>query len=377
MSTTTMRNQSNSTEDAEWLEYRKIGMTVMRKCFLTALFCLLARGVSLASLADLDFHRMHREDAAERLLQAAQYPEAQAAYDALAADAPDPVARKMAEARAAVALGLQPNRYADGLARAAAIDDRAYATQARMQLMFARERFAELLEAYGDEDIAAWPERRLPTEPPFGRPDVRGLAFFDRGRAFRDAGEHAAAARDLAQAEALSESPERRAVILYKLASLYSATGESERVFETYLALARNGRVSWHFFQGVFRAAEYLRARERYDEALEVIALMRPEAFRGAIGMHVRGLTMRGRILAEAGRYAEAADAFRTILDNRAVSVDGRAAAKLALGRVRVAAGDLETARKAYRTLADWEEAKDDHREQARTALDALDQPPQ
>lgn len=101
----------------------------------------------------------------------------------------------------------------------------------------------------------------------------------------------------------------------------------------------------------VISAAGYLRERERYDEALDIL---NRRAWRTWDGFwFVRFVNAVGQTLSEAGRHAEAADVYRLLAEADESRADGNArnAAAVQWGRMLIAAGHLADARNVFYEL--------------------------
>ncbi|MCA1808762.1 MAG: hypothetical protein LC725_04805, partial [Lentisphaerae bacterium] len=146
------------------------------------------RGLTEQSVVKMNFYEAYEARQAETQLSYKKHEAAYEAYSSLAARTSDPDLATLAKARAAVAFGLQQDNYEQGLEQARAVTDRPVSVQAQMQLMVACADYQKLLDAFAEEDIAAWPKRTLPNMERWGRQDLRALALVDRARAYLETG---------------------------------------------------------------------------------------------------------------------------------------------------------------------------------------------
>lgn len=353
-------------------------MLTLRNRFIATLGLLAAWCFADPPMTSMLFRDMFQANQGEGQLAAKEFEQAVATYDELAGTTADPVIASLAKARAAVAVGLQESNYEQGLARARGVTDRAYGVQAQIALMFAADAFQEIVDAFGEEDIAAWPERKLPQLPQLGREAVGALALFDRGRAFFNLGDVQAAVRDLEQAQAFADTSRLRLSILTFLSrSVYArALDDLDRAFEAdrRIAALRMGHMA-AYLRHLLAAARYLHERERWDEALDVLGNVDWKRFPPASSWHHSVANATGQALAGAGRYADAAEIYRQIVENRACPIDRRAVAGLKAAEMLTLAGDPAGARQVVREVIALDGLKDDHRQQAEDALADLAQP--
>ncbi len=335
-------------------------------------------GMAKQPASSINFHELYQSNLGEGQLADGKYAEAIATYTTLAADTKDPVLAALGKARAAVALGLQDGQYEAGLAQARTVTDRAYAVQACMQLMFAKEDFQRLVDEYRDEKIADWPERTLPSLPKVGREDVRALALFDRGRALLRIGETQTAARDIDQASEFAGRNRKLTILSFLAKDVYTqALKDTDKTFETNRRIVELDAGFAATFHAGLSAAQHLRERKRYDEALDVLA-------------HFPWRTMSGywfaafansvaKTLSDAGRFAEAADVYRSLAEAGEKKADSNqcSAAAVQWGRMLAATGNLEVAKTVFEALLARDNTSKTVRQQAEAALAELAQPNQ
>ena len=326
-----------------------------------------------ADFFEIDFFRKHEEAQAERLLSERDYEEAREALEALAETADGDVEKALWRARAAIAVGLQDGRFDEGMEMAEAIEDRPYSIQARIELMHSKRDYAGLIEAFGDENIAEWPARRIPPKPRYGNEaDARCIALYHRGHAYYQTSEGEAAARDLAKASELAQNSRRKLDIWRIQAANYTQRlGDEEKAFEANMRIAGLGGGGANFYRGVIGAANYLRGQGQHDEALDVLSRMNPYEQRGWwLG---EGLIAVGRTLAEAGRTDEAVEAYMQVAETEDQRDRHRSAAYFLAAEALADAGRAEEAIEAYKTLLDFDGASDDHKERADEALGEME----
>jgi len=347
---------------------RNTGMVhVVRACVLT-LAALWATGASAADF-NVDFHRKYKEAQAERLLSARKYPQARQAFEELAATAGTPVEKAMWQGRAAIAAGVRKEGFKKGMEMAKAIEDKPYSIQARIELMSSKRDNQGLIQAFKDEDIAAWPPRPIPLRPRYGKEaDARCCALFRRGEAFYKMRNGKAAAKDLEKAAELARNSRRKIDIWLTLAYVQSRLLKNEaQAFAAYMSIAELGGGSADYYRGVIGAADYLRKQGKYDEALDVLDKMNPY---GQSGWWLgAGLLAMGQTLADAGKPEEAIPAYRKIVDGRSPHPYHLSAARLALGNLLTEAGRTAEAIAVYKRLTISKKSRPDDKAKAVKAL--------
>ncbi len=323
---------------------------------------------------NVDFQRKYKEMQAESLFSKKQYAEARQAFDKFAATAKTPIDKAMWQARAAIAVGLQENRFTNGLELAKSIGEKPYSVQAQMELMTAKKDYKGLIEAFGEEDIAAWPARPIPRKPRCPEADACSCALFDRGNAYIEIGNGQAAEKDLEKAEEFALSPNRKFYIWRAQAKNQTQLLKNEeKAFEANLKIAVLNRGSADYFRGVIGAADYLRKQSKYDEALKILDKMDPYNKQGYwLGA---GLSAVGRTLADAGRTDKAIAAYRQIVEDKSATTTSRSAALLAIGDTCAAAGRTDEAIAAYKELLAYDKAHARYKDKAKEALKNLGHP--
>ena len=345
-------------------------------CRVLIALTLLGAGPGFAepSTENIDFHDTYEASKGEKELATEQYEQAYGTYSKLAAETSNPGLATVAGARAAVALGLQEGMYGQGLERARAITDRPCSVQAQMQLMVANEDYQKLLDAFADEDIAVWPKRTLPKLWHFGRQDLRALALADRARAYLETGNAEAAVRDAEKALEFADGERHKLKILSFLGShVYRRTlRDPDKTFETDMRIVELDAGHATTLQARIDAAAYLRAGKRYDEALAVLG----SDWKTSQSRHwfTRGMPALAETLAAAGRFGEAADAYRIMAeaDDKRTNKAHRSWAALRMAAMLAEAGDSDAAGMVYTDLLARNDVSEDDREQAKAALAEL-----
>jgi hypothetical protein len=330
------------------------------------------RGLAEQSVVNMNFYEAYQACQGEVQIETKKYKEAYETYSKLAAKTSDSDLATLAKARAAVALGLQEGKYEQGLERADSVADYPFSIQSRIQLMAGNRDYKKLLEAFADEDIPAWPKRVLPKLWNFGSRDLRSLALYDRGRAHLETGNAKAAVTDIEKALEFTESEHQKSELLSFLArQVYERKlKDADKTFETDMRILELGKGKK--LQSRIQAAAYLRGKQRYDEAMTVLG----PGWSRSTSRHwfTRGMKAVAETLAAAGRYREAADAYRIMAeaDDKRTNKADRSWAALQMARVLAEAGDTEAAGMVYTDLLARNDVSEENREQARAALAAL-----
>ena len=362
-------------------------MNIMRLIFIRSLmkrsvlsFILLEAAFAFSADFDIDFHRKYQEVVAENKFRARKYPEAREAFEKLAATANDPIGKKLWQARIAAAVGRQKGKE-EGLAMAKAIDDKPYSVYAQMEIMFATCDYKGIVSGFGHEDIAAWPPRRLVIDGDFhssgtNEEDVRSLALYCRGYAYYKMGSGEAAEKDLEKAAEFVTNDYKKVTILRSLAVLEEQLLKNkEKAFAVNMKITSiRGGSKWDssFISSFFAAAAYLREQKRYDEALDVLNMMSPNA--KSPWMQGKYFDI-GKTLAEAGRLDEAIAAYRQSCDDHFKDNSGTPDARLALADILAKAGKTEEAIVIYNTLIAAEKCSAAIKDKAKKALEEPQKP--
>ena len=214
----------------------------------------------LSSALCADFIRDFQ--AANRLFNERRWAEAAEAFGQIAETAPSAHKDKCL-AYVARSLAMQ-KKYDEALGAAGGIKNpqlRAYAT---MSAMSACGKNKELLLAFKDENIGAWPE------------EIDYLGYKMRGTAWYNTGGHAAAVCDLEQAAARAGSdPWPKWEALYYLKCAAEQAGDIERArqaADTLLADESTGRGGWPYLLCAFWKIHLLIREKQFDTAEKMLA---------------------------------------------------------------------------------------------------------
>ena len=353
-------------------------------------FILLWAAFAFSADFSMDFNRIYQERMAEGSFSWKKYPEAREAFEKLAAAAKDPIEKKLWQARIAAAVGLQKGKLEEGLAMAKAVDDKPYSLYAQMEIMFAACDYKGIVTGFGQEDIAAWPPRRLAIvslwtgiNSGYKDEDVRSMALYYRGYAYYKTGSGEAAEKDLEKAAELINSDCPKVEILRTLANLEGQLLKNkEKAFAVNMKITNilgGSPCDPSFMFSFFNAADYLREQKRYDEALEVLNRMGSAGPANTFPWH-RGWQQDryvaiGKTLAEAGRLDEAIAAYQQSCDDKYKDNSLTSYARLALGDTLAKAGKNEEAIAVYNTLIASEKCSASIKEKVKTALEKLGKP--
>jgi len=240
------------------------------------------------------------------------------AIDALAALAASDVTELQRsdalEQAATLAAGLQ--RFDRAMQLAAEIPIAAVAGTVRMRILRAMREPEQIVERFGDENIAKWPFWKA------------GEALYLRGRAFADVGSGERAEADLAAALELTTDHRARLDVRLALgANRENNLDDTAAALAAYrqIATASRNTGSATYYRGVQGAARILRNSGRSDEALATLRKVDAARLHGYWhgSMHVA----LGKTLAAAGRTDEALAAYRAVLANQDASGADRRAA--------------------------------------------------
>jgi tetratricopeptide (TPR) repeat protein len=160
--------------------------------------------------------------AAMELYTARQFHTAQDAFGQLAGQAPSPRSKAVCQAYAARSLSGE-GQYEPALELARQIESKPRSIDCQMEIMLAHGKTRELVEAFRDVDIAAWPD------------DCIHQGFYRRGTAYRLLGNAQAASGDLEQAVANSVTADQFQVIaLDELGGVYQTLNDDAKALDTY-----------------------------------------------------------------------------------------------------------------------------------------------
>ena len=308
----------------------------LKKSALT--FMLFGSALSYSADFNLDFNRPYKESMAEGLFaQATNYPAAREAFEKLAATAKDAIEKAMWQARAAEAVGLQNGKLEEGLAMAKSIDDKPYSVQSQIELMLANKDYTGIVNRFGQEDIAAWPPRRIAMRTGWAKDeDARGMALYHRGYAYYRTGAGAAAEKDLEKAAEFAVNNDKKVAIYRDLADMEAQLLKNkEKAFEINMRLTHLQGAA-PVYIGFLGAADYLREQKKYDEALELLRRMPVSAeLQDGDSWTQCKLYAMGQALAEAGKTEEAIAIYNKLVASEQCSAYYKTTAKKALEKLR------------------------------------------
>ena len=269
-----------------------------------AMMAVFATGLTATGLADLpgDF------GAALGLYHKKEYRQAHEALLKVADIAPTRKSKAQSLAYAALSLS-RLKRYEQALELARKIEDQPVSVNCQMEVMLEHRKFKELIEAFKDENLSAWPDHII----------HRG--FYNRGTAYRRAGRNGqAAARDLEKAVEHSDTTghfQERA--LNELGALYQALKDDAKALAAHrrvLAAGSKGLYT-HYGSGI-SAAGILLAQGKYGEALTELQKLDPLPPSGT--WRFRTLEMRGDAYAGQGKKNEAIAKYREATQMKGMS---------------------------------------------------------
>jgi len=241
------------------------------------------------------FHQRKYEDAAE-------------AFSKLATSAPNAHGKAWSQYYAAAALG-RLKKYDQAVELAKTIEDEPMAAYAQMEVMSVNRKYKELIAAFKNEDLAAWPDQ------------INYHAFFLRGAAYAALRDAQAAVKDLRQCADLAGSDdERKLAAMNRLAALCGDLKDEARAMETYeKALAiydaqPRWKGKWLFPQTLLGAARLLMGQGKHDEALAMLARFDDWPHKKPGSWNFQILEAYGDIRAAQGRTEEAFARYREAL---------------------------------------------------------------
>lgn len=264
----------------------------------------IATGFAVTVLAGLpgDF------EAALALYHQKEYQPAHQAFLKVADIAPTRKSKAQCLAYAALSLG-RLKQYEQAIELARKIEDRPISINCQMDIMLEHQKFEELIEAFKDEGISAWPDHII----------HRG--FYNRGTAYRrTAGNGQAAASDLEKAVEHSDTTghfQERA--LNELGALYQALKDDVKALDAHrrvLAAGTKGLYT-HYGSGI-SAASILLTQGKYGEALTELRKLDPLPPSGI--WRFRALELYGDVYAGQGKKSEAAAKYREAAQMKGMS---------------------------------------------------------
>lgn len=244
---------------------------IMKK-YIALVACLLCVGTTYAQF-NVDFQRQYRAAQSERTFNADNFAEARTEFLALAADSGTPEEAAKWQARAAIALGSQEGKYEEGLAEAKAIAEHPYSVYAQITLMAGNNEHARIVETFGNETIFDWETNyTVPSGRRLSQEDLRTYTWVDRAAAFAALNDGKRAEKDLVNAAALIRDATFKVNTLDELVTVrQNLLNNPEGAFDANMEIVAVGGGGATFYRGALAAAAWLRDKEQYDKALEVI----------------------------------------------------------------------------------------------------------
>ena len=190
----------------------------------------------------------------------------------------------------------------------------------RMENMLAERKAKELIEEFGDENLAAWPFWNA------------GGAFFARGSAHAAMGNGEKAESDLQAALPLTSDSRTRMSILRAIGQNRETTlADDDKALEIYRQIAESGKNtgSAEYYYGLLGAVRILTKQKHCDDALALLDSVDTGKLKGTwLGSF---LLARGDTLSAAGRTGEALAAYRNLLASDSMIPQHREKAEAAI----------------------------------------------
>lgn len=229
------------------------------------------------------------------------YEQAGEAFANLAETAPNDYGKDACLAAAAVNLG-RLKRVDEALAMAASVRSKPTSILARMEILSANKRHKELVEAFQNEDLDAWPDR------------INYFGYRLRGEAKRVIGDKPGAVEDLRRSVELAGSDAMvKLEVMNTLAGLQRALDDDDGALATLRAAFTvyeehpGWKGKWTYPQAILSAAAILRKRQDFEGALSLLddyAKTREGKPRGP--WDFLAIEARGDVMSDQGRSDEA-----------------------------------------------------------------------
>lgn len=210
--------------------------------------------------------------------------EAQEAFVKLAGVAPTPKAKAESMSYAASSLSRQ-KKYDEALALAKKIQVGPISVNCQMGLMLEDGKCKELLAAFKDEDIGAWPDYCI------------HQGYYRRGMAYLSVGDAQDAAKDLelAAANAVGTEDIMFQARTYKgLGAAYQALKEDQKALDAYRKVSSFTRLNstWTYIDSVIASARILSSQGKHDDALselQKLAIGKDDSYDRFVILQTRG----------------------------------------------------------------------------------------
>jgi len=212
--------------------------------------------------------------AARKLFDGKAPQAAHEAFAQLAEAAPNAHGKAASLSYAARALGRR-QQYGQAIELAKTIDAAPMSAYTQMAIMAAGRKHGELVAAFREEDIAAWPDR------------INYRGFFLRGGAFSAEGDRQAAVKDFEQCVELAGSDAWvKLEALNNAAALHHVLGDDAKAMDVYRQAfavydeSPNRKGRWLYPKALLGAAQILTGQGKHDEARAILAKfsVKPEA---------------------------------------------------------------------------------------------------
>jgi len=262
----------------------------------------MAIALSLAIAAAADFPDEFKS--AFGLYHKKEYAQAQEAFQKLAEAAPTSKSKSECLVFAALSLGRQGN-YDRALELARKIEVKPVAVNCQMEIMLENKKYKELVDAFRDEDISAWPDYII----------HRG--FYNRGTAERLAGMNEAAAADLEKAvENSYTAGQFQTQTAHELAGVCRALKNADKELAAHrVVLSQKPDRIYIYYPSSLAAADILLKQGKLDEALDELKRFDPLPPDGPTAPYkARALALYGNIYAKQGKTEMALSSYNAAL---------------------------------------------------------------
>lgn len=252
----------------------------------------------------IDFQWNFKQRAAQTLFEKKDYAGAQKAAEDLVASAPDEQSRIKCLAISAVAMAHQ-GQYDQAIKKAQEIADKPISDYTRMEIMTVGNKQPDLIAAFKDTDLAAWPT------------NIAYKGYLSRGEAYMVAQDDKAALADMEQAAARSgQDTEVQLETLNKIGVLYEKFQDSAKALDAYrqvMEISARPRVKGAqraYPAAILAAARIFKDQKKYDEAIACLARYEPSSTTPGLSV----LEMSGDVYAAMGKKDEALAKYREIV---------------------------------------------------------------
>ena len=216
--------------------------------------------LGMATLASVNLLADFPSDykAAKEQYNQKEFQKANESFLKLAEAAHTPKSKAQCQAWAALALARQ-GQYEPAIELAKKIELKPVSVHCRMEIMLENKKFKELIEAFKDEDINAWPDYLI------------HHGFYKRGSAYRAAGDNQSAARDLEKAIETGVTSDRFLAIAWNdLGSVCLALKEDDKALNAFrqVLILFNDKNNYLYYNAALSSTGILIRQNKYEEAL-------------------------------------------------------------------------------------------------------------